>query len=126
MDVLDAANAVRAIMMRRFSARCDDRRSARAWYARNIDIWDEAKIATHAPDNVKSARAGIVLEGAPDREQGPDCWGVKISSDPAVLDAIPGWYLECWARWLVLFYPTPTVEQIEDFRAQRIRSRPPQ
>ena len=81
------------------------------------------KIATHGPESITKARAGIALEGVPDGERGPDCWGVEISEDADVLDAIPGWYLECWACYLVFVYPSPTPEEIANYRQLRGSSR---
>src|SRR3974390_1980012 len=112
MDALEAAHVVKAIMLEQLSSLCVDVTAAREWYTHNIDVWDDAKIATHAPDGVKRARAGIALEGAPSGERGLDCWGVEISTDRDVLASIPGWYMECWACWLVLFYRSPTSEEI--------------
>ena len=43
--------------------------------------------------------------------------GVEISEDPEVDAAIPGWYIECWACYLVFFYPEPTAEEIARPRA---------
>jgi hypothetical protein len=111
---VDVAEIVKAIMVERFAAVCQDPDAARQWYARNIDVWDAAKLATHAPHaQVQRAGAAIVLEGHPDGEApASDCWGVEISEDEAVLTKIPGWYLECWACWLVYPLPRPTAEQI--------------
>jgi hypothetical protein len=122
---VEAAHVVKAIMVDRYSSNCDDPVSGRVWYDRNVDVWDPAKLATHAPDGVRDVRAGLVLEGCPDGEGGPDCWGVEISSDPDVLSAIPGWYMECWACWLVLFYPRPTDEEMAQFRHPRARAERP-
>ena len=111
MDALEAAEAVKAIMINRFSSACEGSEAARIWYDENIDVWDPAKLATHAPEEARSALAGVALEGSPEGERAPDCWGVEISEDPEVLSAIPGWYLECWACWLVLLYRTPTDDE---------------
>ena len=111
---LEVAHIVKAIMVDRFAARCSDRVAGRVWYVRNIDVWDDAQLATHAPDeSVRRAGAAVVLEGHPDGERPPaDCWGVEISTDNDVLAAIPGWHLECWACWLVYPQRSPTPEQV--------------
>ena len=73
MAALEAAHLVKALMVKRFSSTCDDPARAAAWYERNMDIWDPAKIRTHAPegDSTRQSR-DCDREGSPDDEYGPD------------------------------------------------------
>ncbi len=106
-------------MVGRFSSTCRGPNTARAWYERNINIWNPAEIATYGPDSMITARAGIQLEGVPYGERGPDCWGVEISCELGVLKAIPGWYLECWACYLIFVYPSPTPQEKAELKKRR-------
>jgi hypothetical protein len=118
MDAMTAAENVKKVMVAKFSSTCGDPQEARKWYEDNIDIWDQTRVMDHIEHNPScaGAQAGVALhEDCPDSETQMDCWGVEISYDRDVAAAIPGWYLDCGACWLVLVHPVPDLSSVETY-----------
>jgi hypothetical protein len=113
LSAVEVAHIVKAIMVARLASDCDDRAAALTWYQQNTDVWDVEKIGTHGPPgDIQQAGAAIALEGSPPGERARECWGVDISADCEVLAAIPGWYLESEACYLIYPKRLPSIDEV--------------